>query len=376
MRVSKELAQKIVNSMKEIILQDINFIDLEGIIIASTDSSRIGTYHDAGKIVTETNTTIVVQSDEEYKGTRKGVNMPVSVNGKVIAAIGITGSVEQVLSYAQIIQKMTEILVLEEDLQRLQKTKQEEQTMMVDDLLFAPTQFLAKWGEKNYTNWFNTQEKIVAIVKPTNQLYANLTALHDSIFEDLHSTFGEHPDILTAVKDQHIVCVYKKHQSAKVTRIFTWILKEHRTSPTPLRISIGSLTKDNFKQSYEDAQLALDTVVYEKDDTLPEPRGIIEYDSLTIELLLAPSTINRQIQFTKKILGPLTEKEKIEFHKIVSYFALFNGSITKISEALFIHKNTLQYKIQKLKHLTGYDLRNYKDFMLLSLAFQIQHNMV
>lgn len=178
------------------------------------------------------------------------------------------------------------------------------------------------------------------------------------------------------MKDQHIVCVYKKHQSAKVTRIFTWILKEHRTSPTPLRISIGSLTKDNFKQSYEDAQLALDTVVYEKDDTLPEPRGIIEYDSLTIELLLAPSTINRQIQFTKKILGPLTEKEKIEFHKIVSYFALFNGSITKISEALFIHKNTLQYKIQKLKHLTGYDLRNYKDFMLLSLAFQIQHNMV
>lgn len=150
MRVSKELAQKIVNSMKEIILQDINFIDLEGIIIASTDSSRIGTYHDAGKIVTETNTTIVVQSDEEYKGTRKGVNMPVSVNGKVIAAIGITGSVEQVLSYAQIIQKMTEILVLEEDLQRLQKTKQEEQTMMVDDLLFAPTQFLAKWGKKLY----------------------------------------------------------------------------------------------------------------------------------------------------------------------------------------------------------------------------------
>lgn len=48
MEISKELAQSIVVEMKKIIDKDLNFIDSNGIIIASTDETRIGTYHAGG----------------------------------------------------------------------------------------------------------------------------------------------------------------------------------------------------------------------------------------------------------------------------------------------------------------------------------------
>ena len=51
MEISKELAQSIVVEMKKIIDKDLNFIDSNGIIIASTDETRIGTYHAGGKQV-------------------------------------------------------------------------------------------------------------------------------------------------------------------------------------------------------------------------------------------------------------------------------------------------------------------------------------
>ena len=50
----------------------------------------------------------------------------------------------------------------------------------------------------------------------------------------------------------------------------------------------------------------------------------------------------------------------------------FNGSITQTAEKLFMHKNTLQYKLQKIKKLSGYDPRVLRDFTELSLAFKLR----
>lgn len=47
MNISVSLATNILNKMKEIIHQDLNYIDKSGIIIASTDPNRTGTFHAA-----------------------------------------------------------------------------------------------------------------------------------------------------------------------------------------------------------------------------------------------------------------------------------------------------------------------------------------
>ena len=47
-KISLNLAQEIVNAVKEVVDKDINFIDKNGIIIGSTDKKRLNTFHEAG----------------------------------------------------------------------------------------------------------------------------------------------------------------------------------------------------------------------------------------------------------------------------------------------------------------------------------------
>lgn len=367
MRVSKDVAQKIVSSMKEIIRQDINFIDTDGIIIASTDSRRIGDFHEAGKEVTQSNKMIIIDSDEQYTGARKGINMPVVVNGEVIAAIGITGSVEQVLNYGQIIRKMTEILVLEEELQQLKKSELERQTLILDDLLFYPNEFPLKWDRLIQENWLDTSLKCIAIVKIPNQSYLPLKALENRIYQRIHASTEDKNDALFMDKAQSFIFLYKESAQERIKKCFDWIVKKLSQENIPIVIGIGSKVQKDFSQSYIDANLALDTIPENGSDDV-----YIEFEKLTIELLLGQKNYARQKLYKERILANLTADEIDDYKTIVSYFESHNGAISKIAEELFIHKNTLQYKIQKLKKLTGYDLRNYRDFMLLWLAFRIR----
>ena len=74
--LSRKTAQKIVDTVKDVCGHDINFINTDGIIFASTNEIRIGEFHEIGKKVIDTKEIIEVESDDSFYGTQKGVNIP------------------------------------------------------------------------------------------------------------------------------------------------------------------------------------------------------------------------------------------------------------------------------------------------------------
>ena len=48
-----------------------------------------------------------------------------------------------------------------------------------------------------------------------------------------------------------------------------------------------------------------------------------------------------------------------------------NGEINRTAEALFIHRNTLNYRLERIKELTGKDPKNYMDLLELFIAYMI-----
>ena len=58
--------------------------------------------------------------------------------------------------------------------------------------------------------------------------------------------------------------------------------------------------------------------------------------------------------------------------------AYFNaqGSIQKAADNLYIHKNTLQYRISKLKEITGLDVRKPTESPALYLAYIITDELI
>ena len=90
--IDRETAQYIVDTVKSVCGKDINYIDARGIIIASTDHSRVDSFHEIGYQVVTQGDTKEVSGDESFWGVQKGVNLPVFYHGKVIAAVGISGA--------------------------------------------------------------------------------------------------------------------------------------------------------------------------------------------------------------------------------------------------------------------------------------------
>ena len=104
MELSKHSAVQIVQEINSVLPQKINLMNKHGIIIASTDPNRIGTFHEAAaKIITENLDELRIYPDSGYTGTLPGTNFLLRVYGEPIGVLGITGPYEEILSIARVI---------------------------------------------------------------------------------------------------------------------------------------------------------------------------------------------------------------------------------------------------------------------------------
>lgn len=133
--IDRETAQYIVDTVKSVCGKDINYIDARGIIIASTDHSRVDSFHEIGYQVVTQGDTKEVSGDESFLGVQKGVNLPVFYHGKVIAAVGISGELEEARKYAALAQKITTILLREREVEARGSQKRSKISYMLRMLL-------------------------------------------------------------------------------------------------------------------------------------------------------------------------------------------------------------------------------------------------
>ncbi|WP_250277913.1 sugar diacid recognition domain-containing protein [[Clostridium] colinum] len=111
--ISVDLAQKIVDAINQICKYNINFIDKDGIVIASTNQKRINTFNQAGLNAIKTKTTVIVDNDDCYLGSKKGINTPIFINEEPIAVIGVSGEPKEIDKYIFLAIKITEIFLKE-----------------------------------------------------------------------------------------------------------------------------------------------------------------------------------------------------------------------------------------------------------------------
>ena len=72
------------------------------------------------------------------------------------------------------------------------------------------------------------------------------------------------------------------------------------------------------------------------------------------------------------MLGNIDEHTLDEYSAIMRAYSTYNGAITKAAQSLYIHKNTLQNKLNTIAQVTGYNPRNHKDYALLTIAFTLR----
>lgn len=101
-----KMAQDFVASTSMIVRnRTINIMDTNGIIIASSDPKRIGTFHQGALEVVASRKSVQIHSSDlhHYQGAFEGCNMPIYYKSKIVGVVGINGEPEDVTDTANLL---------------------------------------------------------------------------------------------------------------------------------------------------------------------------------------------------------------------------------------------------------------------------------
>lgn len=113
MEIEDIIAEKIIARTKGLIPYDINVMNKQGIVVASTDANRVGREHQGARWVIEHQESVTVDnaSTRYLAGAKPGVNLPIEYQGHCIGVVGITGDPEKVCELGALLKMTAELLV-------------------------------------------------------------------------------------------------------------------------------------------------------------------------------------------------------------------------------------------------------------------------
>lgn len=141
-----------------------------------------------------------------------------------------------------------------------------------------------------------------------------------------------------------------------------------------IRLGIGSVATNikDIAKSYKEARIAL-----EVGKVFDEEKNIINYDNLGIARLIyqLPTTL------CELFLSEVFKKESIDsldqetLYTIQKFFEN-NLNVSETSRQLYVHRNTLVYRLDKVRKITGLDLRIFDHAIVFKVALMVKKYLV
>ncbi|MGI5963404.1 MAG: CdaR family transcriptional regulator [Lawsonibacter sp.] len=376
MFISSQHAQQIVDEMKQSLHRDINIMDENGIILASTNPVRRGTLHQgAVRVIQERLSELTIQKDDPASGVQRGINLPISIDGKLAGVIGITGDPEEVSLFGEIIQRMTEILI--------SSARQAEQSDLMDR---AKSLFVENWLFATTPDWPELEIRgrllgldinvsyTVALLELSDQELSGYSKPEDStemrsslILRMIQNHLRDDPRHYCAVIRSKMIILLCQISRQKAYDKITGICRDIE-SFYGLAVSggISGASRDpmDIRRCYLEAQTANTVAVQSLQSR------VVFYNQVSLEFILRSIPRSIQQDLHQLIFSPCTPQEREEFLQTILLYFDQDGDIRRCADKIFVHRNTFQYHIERIKRRTGYDLRVPKDAMLLYLATQ------
>ena len=135
-------------------------------------------------------------------------------------------------------------------------------------------------------------------------------------------------------------------------------------------VGIGTCV-DNMRdlaRSFKEAQIALEVgKVFDTEKT------IIGYDHLGIARLIYQLPTTLCDMFLREVFkkGSIDSLDSETLFTIQKFFEN-NLNVSETSRKLFVHRNTLVYRLEKIKKLTGLDLREFDDAIVFKVALMVK----
>lgn len=377
--LNPKIAQQIVERTMKIIDCNINVMDAHGCIIGSGDLERIGELHEGAMLAISQKRTVSIDSTmvKGLQGVKAGINLPLKLNDRIVGVIGLTGEPSDIWQFGELVRMSAEMMM--------------EQTHLLQEL--------------SYDNRLKEELVLTLIEKET--LPSSMTQWVKRLDIDLKSPLvvgiievdSGQLGIDTAMSElqnlQSQIQILSKHNLVAIksitelvmlipalNRYRRWDLLEHKkkleqlivtiknTTQLDIRISLGNYFDQHPYPLIKSYQTAKTTMLIGK-QKMPNIRNYY-YQELILPVLLHELSYDWQAE---ELLLPLKKLRQGDNNGVLqnTLQTWFKNNVHNGDTAneLFIHRNTLEYRLNKIAKLTGLNLAKFDDRLLLYIGLQL-----
>lgn len=355
------LAKKIIQEVRKLINEEIVIMDTNGYIIASTNKKRISFFHEGAFLTVHKKDRLIITKEDEaqLKGVKAGINLPIFFGQNVVGVIGITGNPEKVFPYAELLRKMTELLIQE----NFYKEEMNRQNRAIEAFIFDWLE-LREWDSSFHNRAdllginLTVPRQVIMVKVKTQTNMINFTPKWLTIEKknDLFIHWGN--DRLLLLLDA--TANMDKNKLKK--NLYDWKIKLEQNTNCLLTFGIGQIVQpEELKKSFLKAERALHSITGDQ--------WVAFDDELTLEMIIEDVRRETKKEFIQRTIAPLLHDSEL-LHTLRTLFE-YNQSLKETAEQLHIHINTLHYRIKKIEELTKLNPKIIKDQTILYLSIQI-----
>ncbi|MFA9558826.1 CdaR family transcriptional regulator [Evansella sp. AB-rgal1] len=364
MRLLSTLAHRIVREVTAVVKEEVIVVDEEGIIIAASDATRVGSYHEGATYAISRKDMYVISEEDvsRLKGVKAGINLPIFFHQHVVGVIGITGEPSKVIQFGQLIQRMTELIIQEAySSERLESKNRSMES------------FVYEWVHLHETDrGFIERGEILGISMDLPRQCLYMEVADDPVLErkvlDYVSLFFQEDNqnfVIRWGNGRFVILLHYPWTSDDKLRLMLQqciqSMKEKMQTEVFVGVGTKKLKPNELHETYQEARKAIQVA--------KKKHIVVYYEDLTLDIALTELSTMTKNNFVRRVLGRIkTDQELLE---TISTYLDCNGSIKETADNLHIHINTLHYRLNRIHEITGMSLKKTEHRVCFYLALEM-----
>ena len=353
--MSAKVFQNIIAQMKPITDRTISILDSNGFIIASGNTAMIGTKSkDYSRFSPDENAGYLVTSENTY------YNLPsATYHPDYVACVSGTDSTAKILAGMAAVAFNEGKSKYEEKHNKVAFIK----SIISDNVL--PGEVYVRAKELNFVA---DEPRSVLLIRQNEHADVSAFDLISNMFRDKQN------DFVININETDVVLVKRLEKSDDTELVLSYAEKIEKNLKKELGIScvIGISTESHHLREladrFKEAQVAIEVgKVFESDKT------IVLYERLGLGRIIyqLPTTLCEM--FLREVFkkNPIETLDEDTISTINKFFEN-NLNVSETSRKLYVHRNTLVYRLEKIKKITGLDLREFDHAIVFKVAMMVK----
>lgn len=351
------LAQKFIDKLAKHLEYNINIMNNKGIIIASKDVSRIGNFHEvAYGLLQGTLDSGVVKENEKYLGTKPGVNKIIDYKNKHEGVICVSGDPDSVYSFAELVKISIEAMLeyelhMEGEIRRKNKSER-----FLYYLLFEENVDIQVANIMADNLEIKKDLLRISIIVKHDSDYDTKKIIKALVYAKGHSS----NDIITVARNDDIIMfkvVDGKYKDAirnckniieeYINEFIKKLPEEYKANKISFFIGTLQANIDKYRESYIHAQ--------ELGLQIKEKKGIYFFSDYILNYYRSLATMKTYDNIFNVYDSLFSEEEKKQIAETVEVLSKNNYNVVNSAKELFIHRNTLVFRLNKMKEVLNID---------------------